>query len=182
MEDEVSGALGDWGTGTGALGARATLGSPASSKYEAKEQIPSSWISWLTMILPVVLKAWSTKLSKSQPITTSLFSFSENVVKTLLQQCRIGNFSEDYIPRPPYQERRSLFSFSGNVRKLSYSNAEFYYVPQDPSFGKGKWVEWKDFFLLSDNLLKLLQQWKIHSFFRGYVIPSDPSFRGGCVR
>ena len=45
--------------------------------------------------------------------------------KTLLQQCRIQKFSLGQYPGPRFRGEESWLSFSENVPKLSYSNAEF---------------------------------------------------------
>ena len=42
-----------------------------------------------------------------------------------IQQCRIHKFSGDNTPETRFTGEESLFSFSENVPKLSYSNAEF---------------------------------------------------------
>ena len=73
--------------------------------------------------------AWTTKWSKFQPITTSLFSFSENVLKLSYSNAEFKQFSRGNTPVPPFwwkrrEERGSLFLFSENVLKLSYNNAE----------------------------------------------------------
>ena len=45
--------------------------------------------------------------------------------KTPIQPCKIHKFSGDNTPNPRFREEDSLFSFSKNVPKLSYSNVEF---------------------------------------------------------
>ena len=68
--------------------------------------------------------AW-TKLSKFQPITTSLFSFSENVLKHSYSNAEFKQFSEGNTPDPRFggrEGKRGEVCFCSP--KISYNNAE----------------------------------------------------------
>ena len=72
------------------------------------------------------------QISKIFPGTIPCFRSPKIYQNSPIQQCRIHKYSGDNTPNSRFRGEESLFSFSKNVPKLSYSNAEFPPPPKNP--------------------------------------------------